>query len=234
MLTVNHLCVSYGPVAAVKDISLTVEQGRIVSLIGANGAGKSSIIRAISRLISSQGEILLGDTPIQGLPPEKLCSLGLATVPEGRHVFSQLTVEENLLLGAHASQKGRENLSQGLADIYTRFPRLRERKNQLAGTMSGGEQQMLALGRALISKPNTLLLDEPSMGLAPMLVSELFDTLLSLKKEGLAILLVEQNASKSLAISDYVYLLENGSCIMSGKPQIFDHNKAIKTAYLGA
>lgn len=234
MLTVTHLFVSYGPITAVKDISITCPQGKFVSLIGSNGAGKTSLIRAISRLIPSSGEIFLNNKPIHHLPPEKLCAMGLATVPEGRHIFSQMTVEENLLLGAYASTKGRENIVQNLSDEYNRFPRLMERRNQLAGTMSGGEQQMLALSRALISKPNTLLLDEPSMGLAPKLIPDIFDTLVSLKKEGLSILLVEQNATLALSKSDYVYLLENGHCILQGTPEKFTNNKMLKSAYLGA
>ncbi len=233
MLTVKNLRVAYGPVVAVENISMNVNGGEIVSLIGANGAGKTSVIRAISRLIPSSGQILLNGKDISNLQPQSLCPIGLATVPEGRHVFPQLTVEENLLLGAHASSAGRQNLKAGLDQIYHRFPRLLERRNQLAGTLSGGEQQMLALGRAVISRPHTLLLDEPSMGLAPKLIPDIFGMICSLRDSGIAILLVEQNASLALEVSSYVYLLENGKCRMEGKANMFMNNVALQSAYLG-
>lgn len=233
MLTVNNLSVSYGVIEAVRDVSFEVNEGEIVSLIGANGAGKTSILRTISGLVRpTKGEIsFLGDS-IHKIPARKIVASGLSQVPEGRHVFSGLTVLENLEMGAFLKTNREEN-QKNLKKVFSRFPRLEERKNQDAATLSGGEQQMLAMGRALMSQPRLLLLDEPSMGLAPIFIQEIFDIILDIQKQGTTILLIEQNAHKALSIADRGYVLETGRIVLSGTGQDLLTSDEVRKAYLG-
>ncbi len=233
MLTVKNLSVSYGVIEAVRDVSFEVNEGEIVSLIGANGAGKTSILRTISGLVRpAKGEIsFLGDL-IHKIPARKIVASGLSQVPEGRHVFSGLTVLENLEMGAFLKTNREEN-QKNLKKVFSRFPRLEERKNQDAATLSGGEQQMLAMGRALMSQPRLLLLDEPSMGLAPIFIQEIFDIILDIQKQGTTILLIEQNAHKALSIADRGYVLETGRIVLSGTGQDLLTSDEVKKAYLG-
>lgn len=230
---VNNLVVNYGLIQAVKGIDFTVEQGQIVSLIGANGAGKTTTLHALSGLLKYNGSIEFLDQTIDKIASDKRVGLGIVQVPERRRIFASLTVEENLEMGAFL-RKDKDQMDIDLQYVYQRFPRLLERKHQKAGTLSGGEQQMLAIGRALMSKPKLLLLDEPSMGLSPLLVKEIFEIILTINKEqNVTVLLVEQNAKMALSISDYAYALENGTIVSSGSGQELLHSNTIRQAYLG-
>lgn len=231
MLNVDNINVYYGQIHALKDVSLEVKEGEIVALIGANGAGKSTTLRAISGLLRSRtGSISLMGEDISKTEASKLVSKGLAHVPEGRRIFLQMTVLENLEMGAYTKP---DNVKAGIQDVFERFPRLKHRKDQIAGTLSGGEQQMLAMGRALMSKPKLLMLDEPSMGLAPILVQQIFDIIKELHKSGTTILLVEQNAEMALDIADRAYVLESGRIKLSGTGHELAQSDEIKKAYLG-
>lgn len=231
MLKVDNINVYYGKIHALKDVSLEVRPGEIVALIGANGAGKSTTLRTISGLLRSKtGSINFMDENISHTEAYKLVSKGMAHVPEGRHVFLQMTVQENLELGAYTSGK---YVKEGIQDVFQRFPRLKHRKNQIAGTLSGGEQQMLAIGRALMSRPKLIMMDEPSMGLAPILVEQIFDIIRDLHKAGTTILLVEQNAEMALRIADRAYVLESGRIKLSGTGAELAQSDEIKKAYLG-
>ena len=233
MLEVKDLEVYYGMIQAIKGISFEVNQGEVIALIGANGAGKTTTLHTITGLLSpKKGSVLFEGQDITKVPAHKIVSMGMAHVPEGRRVFSQLSVYENLKLGAY-TRKDRSNIDKELQSIYERFPRLAERKNQLAGTLSGGEQQMLAMGRALMSKPSIVLMDEPSMGLPPILVNEIFDIIESISKSGTTVLLVEQNAKKALSIADRAYVLETGKVVLEGNAKDLLENDSIKKAYLG-
>ena len=233
MLEVKDLEVYYGMIQAIKGISFEVNQGEVIALIGANGAGKTTTLHTITGLLSpKKGSVLFEGQDITKVPAHKIVSMGMAHVPEGRRVFSQLSVYENLKLGAY-TRKDRSNIDKELQSIYERFPRLADRKNQLAGTLSGGEQQMLAMGRALMSKPSIVLMDEPSMGLSPILVNEIFDIIESISKSGTTVLLVEQNAKKALSIADRAYVLETGKVVLEGDAKDLLENDSIKKAYLG-
>ena len=233
LLEVKNLEVYYGVIQALKGISFEVNKGEIVTLIGANGAGKTTTMQSIIGLIPAKaGSVLYNGTDITRMPCHKVVRLGLAQVPEGRRVFQELTVYENLLMGAY-SQKDSSKIKDDINEIYEWFPRLGERKDQVAGTLSGGEQQMLAMGRAMMSHPDLLMLDEPSMGLSPLLVDQVFDIIKDFHKRGTTILLVEQNAGKSLAISDRAYVLENGKIALSGTGEELMKNEQVKKAYLG-
>ena len=233
MLEVKDLEVYYGMIQAIKGISFEVNQGEVIALIGANGAGKTTTLHTITGLLSpKKGSVLFEGQDITKVPAHKIVSMGMAHVPEGRRVFSQLSVYENLKLGAY-TRKDKSNIDKELQSIYERFPRLAERKNQLAGTLSGGEQQMLAMGRALMSKPSIVLMDEPSMGLSPTLVNEIFDIIESISKSGTTVLLVEQNAKKALSIADRAYVLETGKVVLEGDAKDLLENDSIKKAYLG-
>ncbi|MFS1663093.1 ABC transporter ATP-binding protein [Streptococcus sp. zg-JUN1979] len=233
MLSVKDLSIHYGVIQAVKDISFEVNEGEVVTLIGANGAGKTSILRTISGLVRpSQGSITFLGEEIHKAPARKIVSSGLSQVPEGRHVFAGLTVMENLEMGAFL-HNDREQNQKNLKMIFDRFPRLEERKNQDAATLSGGEQQMLAMGRALMSRPKLLLLDEPSMGLAPIFIQEIFDIIQDIQKQGTTVLLVEQNANKALAIADRGYVLETGKIVLSGTGKDLLASDDVRKAYLG-
>ena len=232
MLKVQDINVYYGAIHAIKDITFDVNDGEIVTLIGANGAGKSTTLQTISGLLHSKtGSISFLGKNIMGVPPHKVVSHGLAHVPEGRRVFLQMSVEENLEMGAYTRPKG--EIAASLADVYERFPRLKERRRQVAGTLSGGEQQMLAMGRALMSKPRLLMLDEPSMGLAPILVEQIFDIIRELNAAGTTILLVEQNAQMALSIAHRGYVLETGKIVATGTGQQLLEDESVKKAYLG-
>lgn len=234
MLKINNLHVSYGAIKALNGIFLDVNDGELVSLIGANGAGKTTTLHAIYGLLkATQGEILLDDVNLQKVPNYKIIDLGMSQVLEGRHVFAQMTVLENLYMGAY-TVKNKEQVDKNIDWVYTHFPRLKERSKQLAGTLSGGEQQMLAIGRAMMTNPKILLMDEPSMGLSPLLVSEIFAIIEELHKDGITILLVEQNAKMALSIADRAYVLENGRITMSGDAKELLTDERIKKAYLGA
>ena len=231
MLKVENINVYYGQIHTLRDISLEVKKGEVVALIGANGAGKTTTLRTISGLLRSKtGSITLMDENISHTDAHKLVSKGLAHVPEGRHVFLQMTVQENLEMGAYTVPS---NVKAGIEDVFERFPRLKHRKNQIAGTLSGGEQQMLAMGRALMSKPKILMLDEPSMGLSPILVQQIFDIIKELNESGTTILLVEQNAEMALQIAHRAYVLESGHIKLSGTGQELTNSDEIRKAYLG-
>lgn len=233
MLKLDNINLYYGVIHALKNISLEVEQGEIVTLIGANGAGKTSTLRAISGLEPiKSGNITFKGSPLNKVPSNKIVSLGLSHVPEGRRVFPELTVMENLELGAYL-RKDKAGIKQDLEIVFSKFPRLKEREKQAAGTLSGGEQQMLAIGRALMNRPEMLLLDEPSMGLAPLVVKDIFDTIVEINKSGTTVLLVEQNANMALAIAHRAYVLETGKIVTSGNAQDLLNDSAIKNAYLG-
>ena len=233
MLKVDDLSVHYGVIQAVKNVSFEVNEGEVVSLIGANGAGKTSILRTISGLVRpSAGKIEFLGQEIHKAPARKIVASGLSQVPEGRHVFSGLTVMENLEMGAFL-HKDRDENQKNLKKVFDRFPRLAERKNQDAATLSGGEQQMLAMGRALMSKPKLLLLDEPSMGLAPIFIQEIFDIIQDIQKQGTTVLLIEQNAQKALSIADRGYVLETGKIVLSGTGQELLASDEVRKAYLG-
>jgi len=232
MLSVNDINVYYGAIHAVKDISFEVNEGEIVTLIGANGAGKSTILKTVSGLLHTRtGSITFLDQNIAGIPAHKLIAQGLAQVPEGRAVFLQMTVEENLEMGGYTRPKG--ELDGSLERVYDLFPRLKERRRQVAGTLSGGEQQMLAMGRALMSKPRLMMLDEPSMGLAPILVDQIFDIIRTMHKNGTTILLVEQNAQMALSVADRGYVLETGRIVTTGTGAALLEDESVKKAYLG-
>ena len=233
MLEVKDLEVYYGMIQAIKGISFEVNKGEVIALIGANGAGKTTTLHTITGLLSpKKGSVMFEGKDITKIPAHKIVSMGMAHVPEGRRVFADLSVYENLKLGAY-TRKDKENLNKDLESIYERFPRLAERKNQSAGTLSGGEQQMLAMGRALMSKPSIILMDEPSMGLSPILVNEIFDIIESISKSVTTVLLVEQNAKKALSIADRAYVLETGKIVTSGKASELLEDDSIKKAYLG-
>lgn len=234
MLSIQNLRVRYGPIEALHDISLEVNEGEVVTLIGSNGAGKTTTLGAVSGLLPlAGGRIVFDGHDITSMAPHKRVPLGLVQVPEGRRIFSTMSVAENLDLGAYA-RTDRANLRAELDEIYTLFPRLAERKNQAAGTMSGGEQQMLAVGRALMSRPKLLLLDEPSLGLAPLLVKEIFAVVRRIRERGVTVMLVEQNAHKALEVADRAYVLETGHISMSGDAKTLARDPRIKAAYLGA
>lgn len=233
MLTVDNLSIHYGVIQAVKNVSFEVNEGEVVTLIGANGAGKTSILRTISGLVRpSEGSISFLGESIEKAPARKIVANGLSQVPEGRHVFSGLTVIENLEMGAFLHNDHEQN-QKNLKMIFERFPRLEERKNQDAATLSGGEQQMLAMGRALMSQPKLLLLDEPSMGLAPIFIQEIFDIIQDIQKQGTTVLLIEQNANKALAIADRGYVLETGKIVLSGTGKELLESEEVRKAYLG-
>ena len=234
MLKVNRLNVFYGAIHALHDVSFQVEKGSIVTLIGANGAGKTSILHTISHLVTPKsGTIAFQGVPVQSLPAHKLVGMGLAQVPEGRRVFANLTVRENLEMGAFL-RKDKVELEKDLDMVFAHFPRLKERMHQSAGTLSGGEQQMLAMGRALMSHPTLLMLDEPSMGLSPILVEEIFSIIRRVHEEGTTILLVEQNAHMALSLADYAYVLETGRIVLEGRAQELLDNDDVRKAYLGS
>lgn len=233
MLEVNDLEVYYGVIQAIKGISFHVNEGEVIALIGANGAGKTTILHTVTGLISPhKGSILFEGTDITKVPSHKIVSMGMAHVPEGRRVFQQLSVLQNLKMGAY-TRSDKQEIAETLQTVYERFPRLEERQNQMAGTLSGGEQQMLAMGRALMSHPKIILMDEPSMGLSPILVNEIFDIIRSVSESGTTVLLVEQNAKKALTIADRAYVLETGSISLEGKASDLLNDNAIKKAYLG-
>ena len=233
MLEVKNLKVHYGVIQAIKGISFEVNEGEVIALIGANGAGKTTTLQTITGMLKpSEGEILFEGQDIVKVPGHKIVSMGMAHVPEGRRVFAELSVYENLKLGAY-TRKDKNEIAESLAKVYKSFPRLEERKNQLAGTLSGGEQQMLAMGRALMSKPKIILMDEPSMGLSPIFVEESFHIIREISASGTTVLLVEQNAKKALAIANRAYVLETGNIVLSGDAKEMMHNDSIKKAYLG-
>lgn len=232
MLKIDNINLYYGGIHALKDLSLEVKKGEIVTLIGANGAGKTSTLRAISGLEPiKSGTISYKGSPINKVPANKIVSLGLSHVPEGRKIFANLTVLENLELGAYL-RKDKE-IQKDMEMVFSKFPRLKEREKQQAGTLSGGEQQMLAIGRALMNRPEMLILDEPSMGLAPLVVKDIFDTIVEINKSGTTILLVEQNANMALSIADRAYVLETGNIVLSGDAKELLEDDSIKSAYLG-
>ena len=233
MLKVTDLKVKYGMIEAIKGISFEVRDGEIVTMIGANGAGKTTTMHAISGLVkAAEGSIMLDDTELTKTAPNKIVKMGLAQVPEGRRVFAQQTVEENLILGAYL-RKDRDGIAKDMEEVYQLFPRLKERRAQLAGTLSGGEQQMLAMGRALMAKPSILLLDEPSMGLSPLLVSEIFNIIREINDNGTTFLLVEQNAKRALSIADRAYVLETGRITLEGTGEELASDERVQKAYLG-
>ncbi|MCR5215753.1 MAG: ABC transporter ATP-binding protein [Lachnospiraceae bacterium] len=233
MLEVKDIEVYYGMIQAIKGISLEVNEGEIIALIGANGAGKTTSLHTISGLLTpKKGSIMFNGVDITKVPAHKIVSMGMAHVPEGRRVFAELSVYQNLKMGAY-TRKDKKEIEDTLAMVYDHFPRLKERRNQLAGTLSGGEQQMLAMGRALMSQPKIVLMDEPSMGLSPIFVNEIFDIIEQIASEGKTVLLVEQNAKKALSIADRAYVLETGSITMEGKASELLNDDSIKKAYLG-
>ncbi|MFW6679057.1 ABC transporter ATP-binding protein [Lacrimispora sp. AGF001] len=231
MLKVNNLAVSYGAIKAIHGVSMEVHDGEVVSLIGANGAGKTTILRTISGLKKADdGEILFNGTDLRKMEPSKIITLKLAHVPEGRHIFPQMTVEENLEMGAFTDKK---DLEANMEEVFDRFSRLKERRRQLAGTLSGGEQQMLAVGRALMAKPSMILMDEPSMGLSPLLVKEIFSIIKEVNRKGITVLLVEQNAKMALSISSRAYVMETGKITISGDAGELLRDDRVRKAYLG-
>ena len=233
MLKITDLHTYYGSVHALKGISMQVEDGKIVTLVGSNGAGKSSTLNTIAGLVHPRsGSIMLGDVDISKLSDYKIVEKGISLSPEGREVFPNFTVYENLRMGAY-TRKNKNEINETMEEVYTLFPRLRERSKQLAGTLSGGEQQMLAIGRAMMSKPSVLLLDEPSLGLAPNLVQEIFHLIQEINRKGTTILLVEQNANMALKIADYAYVLETGHIILEGPAQELRNGERVRKAYLG-
>ncbi|MFC5559560.1 ABC transporter ATP-binding protein [Ureibacillus thermophilus] len=233
MLKVNNIDVYYGNIHALKNVSLEVNEGEIVTLIGANGAGKTTLLKTLSGLLKPKhGTILYNKQQIGGKPAQTIVKNGVIHVPEGRRVFANMTVEENLDLGAYL-RKDRDGMKKDLNHVFELFPILKERRKQLAGTLSGGEQQMLAIGRAIMSKPKLLLLDEPSMGLAPLIVQQIFEIIQSINKEGTTILLVEQNAHMALSIADRAYVIETGKIVLSGKAKELQESEEVKAAYLG-
>ena len=233
MLEIKDLEVYYGMIRAIKGVSFEVKEGEVVSLIGANGAGQTTILQTITGLISpKKGTVTFEGKDITKTPAHKIVSLGMAHVPEGRRVFAELSVYENLRMGAY-TRKDKDEIAKTLEMVYKRFPRLMERKNQLAGTLSGGEQQMLAMGRALMSHPKIIVMDEPSMGLSPIFVNEIFDIIKEVSAGGTTVLLVEQNAKKALSIADRAYVLETGNIVLEGDAKVLMNDDSIKKAYLG-
>ncbi len=233
MLKVENLEVSYGMIKAIKGVSFEVNQGEVIALIGSNGAGKTTILHTVTGLLQAQsGSILFEGKELTKIPAHKIVGMGMAHVPEGRRVFQELTVFENLKLGAFVLND-KKVIENNLKYVYEHFPRLKERKNQIAGTLSGGEQQMLAMGRALMSNPKIILMDEPSMGLSPILVSEIFTIIREVSDDGTTVLLVEQNAKKALAIADRAYVLETGKIALEGNAKELLHDEKIRRAYLG-
>lgn len=233
MLHIENLQVYYGAINAIKGISFDVEQGEIIALIGANGAGKTTILHTITGLVpAKEGSIVFNGTELTKTPAHKIVSMGMAHVPEGRRIFQQLSVYENLMLGAF-TRKDKAEIEDSLSNVFKRFPRLEERRTQIAGTLSGGEQQMLAMGRALMSHPSIILMDEPSMGLSPLYVSEIFDIIQSVNESGTTVLLVEQNAKKALSIANRAYVLETGNIVLSGDAKELMNDDSVKKAYLG-
>jgi branched-chain amino acid transport system ATP-binding protein len=233
MLQINNLQVSYGRIQAVRNLSLYVEEGEVVTLIGSNGAGKTTTVHAIAGVIPAQGSIRYLGKEIRGLPAHQIVKEGIVLVPEGRRVFPRLTVLDNLLMGAFTRKLSTGERAKELERVFSLFPRLAERKQQLAGTMSGGEQQMLAIGRALMAKPRLLILDEPSMGLAPIVVKGIFETIREIKQEGLTILLIEQNAMMALSVADRGYGLEHGDIAFEDRVENLRNQNIVKKAYLG-
>ena len=233
MLEVKDLQVYYGVIQALKGISFHVNQGEVIALIGANGAGKTTTLQTLTGILSPKsGSIVFEGKDLTRTPAHKIVSMGMAHVPEGRRVFAQLSVLQNLMMGAY-TRKDKEEIAQTLETVFDRFPRLKERQNQTAGTLSGGEQQMLAMGRALMSQPKIILMDEPSMGLSPIFVNEIFDIIREVSESGTTVLLVEQNAKKALSIADRAYVLETGSITMDGKAEDLLNDEAVQKAYLG-
>ena len=233
MLQVTDLKVNYGVIQAIKGVSFEVNEGEVIALIGANGAGKTTILHTVTGLIAPKsGKIEFEGKDITKMPAHKIVTLGMAHVPEGRRVFADLSVYENLLMGAF-TRKDKDEIAKTLEMVYKRFPRLRERKNQVAGTLSGGEQQILAMGRALMSHPKILLMDEPSMGLSPLFVNEIFDIIKEVSASGTTVLLVEQNAKKALSIADRAYVLETGKIVLDAAADVLMNDPSIKKAYLG-
>lgn len=234
MLEIKNLNVSYGAIHAIKDVSVNVNDGEIVSLIGANGAGKTTILHTITGLTPAQsGTITYNGVDLRHTPAHKIVTMGLAHVPEGRHVFTRMTVSENLSMGAYF-RNDKKKIAQDLEVVFESFPRLKERSKQMAGTLSGGEQQMLAMGRAIMSAPKLIVMDEPSMGLSPLLVKEVFNIIKKMHEIGITILLVEQNAKMALSISDRAYVLETGKIVMEGDAKALANDDRVKKAYLGA
>lgn len=233
MLEIKDLEVYYGVIQAIKGVSFEVNEGEVIALIGANGAGKTTILHTITGLITPKaGKVIFEGEDITKMPGHKIVTRGIAHVPEGRRVFADLTVLENLKLGAY-TRKDKKEIEESMEMIYSRFPRLKERRNQLAGTLSGGEQQMLAMGRALMSKPRIILMDEPSMGLSPIFVNEIFKIIEDVSRAGTTVLLVEQNAKKALSIADRAYVLETGNITLSGDAKDLMNDDSVKKAYLG-
>ena len=233
MLEVRDLVVNYGSINAIKKISFDVNEGEVVALIGANGAGKTTTLHTITGLLKAKsGSVMFEGTELLKTPPHKIVEMGMAHVPEGRRIFQQLSVYKNLTLGAF-TRKDKDSIDATLKMVYSKFPRLEERKKQIAGTLSGGEQQMLAMGRALMSKPKIILMDEPSMGLSPLFVAEVFKIIEEIRASGTTVLLVEQNAKKALEIADRAYVLETGEIVLSGGAKELMNNESVKKAYLG-
>lgn len=233
LLEIKDLEVYYGMIQAIKGVSFQVNEGEVIALIGANGAGKTTILHTVTGLLEAKkGSVFFDGKDITKTPAHKIVSMGMAHVPEGRRVFANLSVYQNLRMGAY-TRKDKQEIEETLKTVYQRFPRLEERKNQLAGTLSGGEQQMLAMGRALMSHPRIILMDEPSMGLSPIFVNEIFDIIKEVSASGTTVLLVEQNAKKALSISDRGYVLETGKIVLEGKSEDLLNNDSIKKAYLG-
>ena len=233
MLEIKDLEVFYGMIQAIKGVSFEVNEGEVIALIGANGAGKTTILHTITGLLDARcGSVIFDGTDITKVPAHRIVSMGMAHVPEGRRVFANLSVYQNLKMGAY-TRKDKQEIEDTLNMVYDRFPRLKERQNQMAGTLSGGEQQMLDMGRALMSRPRIILMDEPSMGLSPIFVNEIFDIIKEVSASGTTVLLVEQNAKKALSISDRAYVLETGKIVLDGKADDLLNNDSIKKAYLG-
>ena len=233
MLEIKDLEVFYGMIQAIKGVSFEVNEGEVIALIGANGAGKTTILHTITGLLDARcGSVIFDGTDITKVPAHRIVSMGMAHVPEGRRVFANLSVYQNLKMGAY-TRKDKQEIEDTLNMVYDRFPRLKERQNQMAGTLSGGEQQMLAMGRALMSRPRIILMDEPSMGLSPIFVNEIFDIIKEVSASGTTVLLVAQNAKKALSISDRAYVLETGKIVLDGKADDLLNNDSIKKAYLG-
>ena len=233
LLDVEAIDVYYGDLQALRSVSLTVEKGQVVAVLGPNGAGKSTLLRTISGIVRYRsGHVALEGRPLDGIPPHKVADIGIAHVPEGRRIFADLTLKENLLLGSYRSE-ARKARQESLATVFSLFPRLKERQNQLGGTLSGGEQQMLAVGRALMQKPALLMLDEPSLGLAPTIITELYGKLAEIKAMGVSVLLVEQQAAQALRLADRCYVLATGSVVASGPPSEVAGEDAVREAYLG-
>ena len=233
LLEVQDIQVYYGMIQALKGVSFSVNEGEVIALIGANGAGKTTTLHTVTGLLRAKsGHIIYDGQDITKVPPHKIVTMGMAHVPEGRRVFADMSVYENLLMGAY-TRKDRNEIAQSLEMVYKRFPRLKERTGQRAGTLSGGEQQMLAMGRALMSKPKIILMDEPSMGLSPIFVNEIFDIIKEVSESGTTVLLVEQNAKKALSIADRAYVLETGSITLEGKADDLLHDESVQKAYLG-